>query len=105
MADRAPNTERSMDNLWPQLRKLLVFQIKLYVEALRDFFLSALSLGAFIIDLLQQNTGSDSYFERVLKFGHRTERRINLFNQYDTELQETTSVDSVLNDLEDRIRK
>ena len=72
-----------MDNLWPQVRRLLVFQLKLYIDAFRDIFLSALSLGAFLIDLIQQNMGPDSYFERVLKFGRGTERAINLFNQYD----------------------
>jgi len=97
--------EQMVDRLWPQFRRLLVFQIKLYVDAFRDLFLSALSLGAFLIDLVQHNTGADSYFERVLKFGRGTERAINLFNHYDPDHQDSKSVDSVLNDLEDRFRK
>lgn len=103
--DEKSEKELAMEKLWPQVRKLLVFQIKLYLDAFRDLFLSALSLGAFILDLVQQNTGANSYFERVLKFGRRTERSINLFNQYDPDHQDGKSVDSVLNDLEDRIRK
>ena len=105
MRDDSSKVEKTMDNLWPQLRKLLVFQIKLYIDAFRDLLLSVLSLGAFLIDLLTQNTGAGSYFERVLKFGRGTERAINLFNQFNPERHDAKSVDSVLNDLEERIRK
>jgi len=94
-----------MDRLWPQLRKFVVFQIKLYVDAFRDLLLSALSLGAFIIDLIQQNDGPDSYFERVLRFGRGTERSINLFNQFDAEERGERSVDGVIERMEERFRR
>ena len=94
-----------MKKLWPQVRKLLVFQIKLYIDAFRDLFLSALSLGAFLIDIVQQNEGPGSYFEKVLKFGRRTERSINLFNHFDVEQQDGHSVDKILNEVEEKIRK
>ena len=95
----------SMEKIWPQLRTLLVFQIKLYIDAFRDLFLSALSLDAFIIDLVQQNTGENTYFNRVLKFGRKTEVTINLFNQYNRDEQSGTSVDSILQEVEDRIKE
>ncbi|MEX0965578.1 MAG: hypothetical protein WDZ52_16240 [Pseudohongiellaceae bacterium] len=94
-----------MGRLWPQLRKFVVFQIKLYVDAFRDILLSALSLGAFIIDLIQQNDGPDCYFEKVLRFGRGTERSINLFNQFDAEERGVRSVDSVIEDVEKRFRR
>lgn len=94
-----------MNRLWPQLRKFVVFQIKLYVDAFRDLLLSALSLGAFLLDLVQQNDGPDSYFERVLQFGRRTERSINLFNQFDAEERGTRSVDGVIEEVEARFRR
>ena len=105
MQDDSTKVEKTMDNLWPQVRKFLVFQIKLYIDAIRDVLLSFLALGAFLIDLLQRNTGTGSYFERVLKFGRGTERAINLFNQFDPEAHDAKSVDGVLNDLEERTRK
>jgi hypothetical protein len=95
----------SMENIWPQLRRLLVFQIKLYIDAFRDLFLSALSLGAFIIDLVQQNSGPDCYFEKVLRFGRKTEVTINLFNQYARDEQSGTTVDSILQEVEERVRE
>ena len=94
-----------MERLWPQLRKFVVFQIKLYIDAFRDLLLSALSLGAFIIDLVQQNDGPDSYFEKVLRFGRRTEKSINLFNQFDASERGDRSVDSIIDDVEDRFRR
>jgi hypothetical protein len=50
------------------------------------------------------NTGADSYFEQVLKFGYGTGRAINLFNQYGAEDQGPQSVDKVLRKMEDKIR-
>lgn len=93
-----------MVEMWPQFRRLLILQVKLYVDAFRDIILSAVSLGAFLIDVVQRNTGSDCYFEKVLHFGRRSERTINLFNQYDPEHQGRNTVDGVINDLEDRFR-
>ncbi len=97
--------DESMEKIWPQLRTLLVFQIKLYIDAFRDLLLSALTLGAFIIDLVQQNQGEDSYFERVLKFGRKTEVTINLFNQYTPDEQSGTTVDSILQEVEEKVKK
>ncbi len=89
-----------MTKFWPHLRKFLVFQFKLYLDAFRDLLLSALSLFAFLLDAVLNLSGQDSYFERVLAFGRRTERAINLFNQHHGE--EGTDIDSILNDVEKR---
>ena len=94
-----------MERLWPQIRKFVVFQIKLYIDAFRDILLSALALGAFILDLIQQNDGPDSYFEQVLQFGRGTERSINLFNQFDAEERGSRSVDSVIEEVEARFKR
>jgi hypothetical protein len=94
-----------MDRLWPQLRKFLLFQIKLYIDAFRDIFLSALSLGAIVIDLAQQNTGPDSYFEKVLRFGRGTEKSINLFDQYGAAERGDRSVDSIIDDIEQKFKR
>jgi hypothetical protein len=89
---------------WPQLKRLLIFQIKLYVDAIRDLLLSALSLFAFIGDVMLQNHGKDSLFEGVLRLGRKSERAINLFEQYDPGSQGRHSVDGVIRKVEDRFR-
>lgn len=59
----------TMERLWPQLRKFLVFQLKLYIDAFRDILLSALSLGAFIIDLIKQNEGRIAISKKCCDLG------------------------------------
>lgn len=89
-----------MSRLWSPLRKFVIFQLKLYIDAIRDLFLSALSLFAFLLDVVLQKQGPDSFFEKVLAFGRRTELTINLFNQYDVDEQGGASVDKILKDVE-----
>ncbi len=93
-----------LDRFWPQLKRLLVFQVKLYVDAFRDFFLSLLSLLAFLLDVVQRNHGPDSHFENVLSLGRRSEKAINLFDQYDPDQQDARSVDGVIREVEKRFR-
>ena len=95
----------AMQRLWPQLLKFGVFQLKLYIDGFKDFQLSAVSLWAFIIDLIQENEGPDSYFEKVLRFGQKTERAINLFNQFDAQERGERSVNSIIDDVEKRFRR
>lgn len=98
-----------MKRYWPTTRKFLVFQLKLYLDAFRDLFLSGLSLFAFLLDIILSKQGPDSFFERVLAFGRRTEVSINLFNQYNLEEQGDSSVDNILKNvessLEEKLRK
>jgi hypothetical protein len=94
-----------MKRYWPSVRKFLVFQLKLYIDAFRDIFLSALSLLAFVLDIILLNQGPNSYFEKVLAFGRRSEVTINLFNQYDFDEQGGTSIDKILKDVESAVEK
>lgn len=89
---------------WPQVRRVLVLQIKLYVDAFRDVCISLLAFVALVLDLVQRNSGEDSHFDRLMKFGRRTEVKINLFGSYDASLQSGRTVDTILDDIEDRLR-
>lgn len=90
-------------SFWPQLKRFIAFQIKLYVDAIRDVFLSLLSVPAFIIDVIMQRHGDDSLFEQVLKLGRKSEKIINLFDQHDPAEQGEVSVDGVLRKVEEKI--
>jgi len=92
-------------DIWPQLRQLLVFQIKLYIDAARDLLMSPLSIVIFIIDAVQGNRGEDSLFESLLQFGRRTEKSINLFNQHDVNDENYRGIDSILIQVEEAVRK
>lgn len=97
--------EQGERHVWFQIRRLLIFQVKLYVDAVRDVLMSPLSLVACILDLLQDNRGDKALFEGLLRFGRSTEKAINLFNQHDTELEGIRGIDSLLSQFEDAVRR
>ncbi len=86
-----------------QIKRLLTFQLKLAVDALRDIVLSPLSLLFTIMDMIEGRSGRDSYFHQLLRFGRITERRINLFDQHSRQRGHT--VDSVVEQVEEIIKK
>ena len=61
------------------LRDVVVFQIKLAMEALLDLTLIPVSLAAAGIDFLLGNWRRPRWFHAVLRFGERCERRIDLW--------------------------
>ena len=60
-------------------RDVLVFQVKLGMEAVLDLTLIPVSLAAAAVDLLLGNWGEPRWFHAVLRFGERCERRIDLW--------------------------
>ena len=64
---------------WRLLRDVLVFQIKLAMEALLDLTLIPVSLAAAGVDLVLGNWRRPRWFHAVLRFGERCERRIDLW--------------------------
>jgi hypothetical protein len=68
---------------WQLIRDLLVFQVKLLADALRDLVLSPVSLVAGAIDLLGGGERPSRYFYDVLRMGRRSEEVIDLFGAAD----------------------
>lgn len=91
--------------IWPQFRRLLVFQLKLYIDALRDLIMSPMSVVVFLLDVIQGNKGDKALFESLMQFGRKTERAINLFDQHDTDDENFRGVDSLLGQVEELVRK
>ncbi len=67
---------------WKALRHLVAFQIKLAADALRDLVMSPLSILVFFLDALRKPTLEDSFYLRLMVVGRRTDRFINLFDEY-----------------------
>lgn len=93
--DVSPNGNADM--VGGSLRRLLVFQFKLAVDALRDFFLSPVSIVAFMIDAVTKPVPQRSLYARLMRFGHRSDRMINLFDDHrdPTEFTIDRAVDEV----------
>ncbi len=79
------------------LRHLLVFQLKLAMDALRDFALSPLSIIVFVLDALRQPTLEDSLYLKLMQVGRRSDRLINLFDEYG---DEGYTVDNAVSEVE-----
>ena len=100
------NTNKT-DTISHPVKRLLIFQVKLAVDALRDIILSPVSIFCSVMDSIQDKSGEDSYFERLMIFGRNTEKRINLFEHHqksDLEKKDV-SIDSILDSVENVILK
>lgn len=87
-------------------RDVVVFQVKLVVDGLRDLLLSPLSIGAALIDLLVPGDDGGKRFYSVVRFGRRTEQWINLFGAADRHGPEDVpkGIDVLLHELETLVR-
>ncbi|QFU77349.1 hypothetical protein EY643_17705 [Halioglobus maricola] len=65
------------------LRHLVVFQLKLGADALRDLLMSPLSILVFLIDAVRKPALEDSLYVQLMLLGRRSDRFINLFDEYE----------------------
>lgn len=86
-------------SLWQSLRQLVVFQIKLAADALRDFLLSPMSIGAVLLDFVLRLDEKSSLFNRLMDYGVMSDEFINLFNQYNSGA-ESGNIDSLVSNAE-----
>lgn len=94
---------------WPLLRDMLIFQLKLAADAIRDLMLSPLSIIAALIDLIATEHSKNSMFYRLMSFGRKTDQWINLFGARlpDSEINkdEQVSVDLWIAQLESMLKE
>jgi len=65
---------------WRFLRDVLVFQVKLLLDNLRDFALVPVSLGAALIDLIYKGEREGTLFYKVLRWGAHSEEVIDVYS-------------------------
>ncbi len=80
------------------LRHLVVFQVKLALDALRDLALSPISILVFIIDAIRKPAVEDSLYLRLMAAGRDSDRIINLFGEHSEAGHYT--IDKTLTDVE-----
>ncbi|WP_144393146.1 hypothetical protein [Pleionea sediminis] len=103
--NNSKQTEKSAKSVGHQVRRLAVFQLKLAADALRDILLSPASIFLTLIDIFEGKRDKDSHFNKLLAIGRKTERRINLFNQHDNDVDKVQTVDSLVEQLESIVVK
>jgi hypothetical protein len=91
-------------NRWQFFRDVLVFQMKLVLDAIRDVILFPVSIGAALLDLVSSGERTGKSFYRVFAMGRRTDVWINLFDTYgspdESSADADTTVDSLVAQLE-----
>ena len=68
------------DDHWKFLRDVLVFQLKMLLDNVRDFALMPVSLVAALIDLIFKGERQGALFYQVLKWGAHSERVIDVYS-------------------------
>jgi hypothetical protein len=88
------------------LRDVVVFQVKLGMEALLDITLIPVSLAAAGLDLVLGNWRKPRWFHAVLRFGERCERRIDLWGVSMIDGSDPDAeIDAVMRGIENLIRQ
>ena len=85
MSSTDPLTVPHDDNdHWKFLRDVLVFQLKMLLDNVRDFALMPISLVAALIDLIFKGERQGTLFYQVLRWGAHSEEVINVYSAIDT---------------------
>lgn len=88
------------------IKDVFVFQMKLLLDALRDFVLSPVALLCGAIDLISGAKKEQSLFQKLLHLGALSDRWINLFGEHPPlEGVEKGNVDQWANELDRKARK
>ncbi|MEP1444969.1 MAG: hypothetical protein ABJK37_02485 [Paraglaciecola sp.] len=64
---------------WPLIRQGIIFQFKLGLDALRDILMSPVSIVLVIADVVMGSHQQQSYFNRLMRLGKKSDHWINLF--------------------------
>lgn len=72
--------QTNRDERWKFLRDVLVFQLKMLLDNLRDFALMPVSLVAALIDLVFRGEREGALFYKVLRWGSHSEAVIDVYS-------------------------
>ena len=68
------------DERWRFVRDVMVFQLKLFLDNVRDLVLMPVSLVAALIDLLLRGQREGERFYKVLRWGSHSEEVIDVYS-------------------------
>ena len=79
---KAPRESKAIVTTGQAFRHLVVFQLKLAADALRDLLLSPISVLVFILDAIRKPKLEDSLYLRLMVLGRKSDHMINLFDEH-----------------------
>ncbi len=88
------------------VRRVLLLQVKLLADGIRDLVMMPLSLAAAVLGFAAGGRDPEIYFDRLMHFGRSTDRWINLFDHDDPENPHRSApLDRVAEEIEATIRR
>ncbi|GAA0201667.1 hypothetical protein GCM10009123_06220 [Kangiella japonica] len=96
-----PNNKSS--GLWRKTRNLLLLQVKLWIDAIRDFALMPVGLICYLLDLASANN-DERYWNKLMKWGRKSDHHINLFQHHSFEEKRSVTIDDVADIVEDVLK-
>ncbi|ACV25912.1 hypothetical protein [Kangiella koreensis] len=90
---------------WDRTRELILLQVKLGIDAIRDFVLIPVALFCYILDFGERDKSKPSYWDRLMAWGRRSDHHINLFKHRRSYKKGYMTIDDAMNIVEETIRK
>ncbi|AKE52808.1 hypothetical protein [Kangiella geojedonensis] len=97
-------TQEESSSTWRKTRNLLLLQLKLWIDALRDFALMPIGLVCYLLDLVSDKK-EDYYWNRLMKWGRQSDHHINLFQHKSFGQKKSVTVDDLADIVEDVLKK
>jgi hypothetical protein len=79
-SDELMPRRNNADERWKFMRDVVIFQLKLFLDNVRDLVLMPVSLAAAIIDLVLRGEREGARFYKVLRWGAHSEDVINVYS-------------------------
>ena len=105
-SDHLSPSSRNREERWTFFRDVLVFQLKMLLDNVRDIVLMPVALGAAVIDLLYRGEREGALFYKVLRWGLHSEEVIDVYSAIERhdpgrfKVSEAYTVDGVIARLE-----
>ncbi|MBV33996.1 hypothetical protein [Kangiella spongicola] len=96
-------TANKSSGLWRKTRNLLLLQVKLWVDAIRDFALMPVGLICYLLDLAS-DSNDERYWNKLMKWGRKSDHHINLFQHQSFEQKRSVTIDDVADIVEDVLK-
>ena len=81
----SPPPQGNSDARWKFLRDVVVFQLKMFLDNVRDLVLMPVALVAALIDLILRGDREGARFYKVLRWGWHSEKVIGVYSAIEHE--------------------
>lgn len=111
MSDQLVRAPANQNPRWMFFRDVVVFQLKMLLDNLRDIVLMPVALGAALIDLCYRGEREGALFYRVLRWGWHSEKVIDVYSAIEShppdafEVDRNYTVDGVIARLENVVAR